>query len=581
VRGVRDAYRRVLRNRPLTRLLLGEFVSGVGDWLYLVALLIILYERTNDAVLLGIVGAARVLPYVFLSIPAGIAADRLDRRLVLLATDLARGACMLVLAYLAAVGGSIEAIVAVTILATCFSAFFGPAIGSYLPSLVADERDLGPANTAYAMLDNVAFIVGPALAALLLSVSGLTAAFVLNAASFAFIAAILWRLPPSRAGGYQAAPAATAPLATDAEATTSTHPSADDRAADAPPEQLPLRRLAVPVGGLLLFDLVTSFVFGGLAILTVVIAYDLLGAGEEGTGALNAAVGVGGLVGAVLSGALVLRRRLAPPLLFGAVSMALSVAILGQSGSLGVAMLAMGVASMGSLLVTIVGETLFQRIVPDAIRGRALGVLATVGVLVYALGSFALPAAAEGFGLGPVLLASGAAIIVAAVAAVAILGPWAIQAPPEDALRATISQVSSFAGIAPANLETAERRASIVRVVPGQVIIRQGDAADRYYVIAEGEVEVTRTEQPGAEPMVLRRMGPREGFGEIGLLTGFPRTATVTARAPGVLLALDGPDFLELVGSGAGVSFPLLDLHRGAVAGSGQLAASGTPAGPG
>jgi CRP-like cAMP-binding protein len=76
-------------------------------------------------------------------------------------------------------------------------------------------------------------------------------------------------------------------------------------------------------------------------------------------------------------------------------------------------------------------------------------------------------------------------------------------------------------------------------------------------------------------------MGPREGFGEIGLLTGFPRTATVTARAPGVLLALDGPDFLELVGSGAGVSFPLLDLHRGAVAGSGQLAASGTPAGPG
>ncbi len=85
------AYRALLQNGPLTRLLAGEFVSGIGDWLYLVALLIVVYERSEDAVLLGLVGAARVLPYVLLSVPAGIVADRFDRRLVLIVTDTARG----------------------------------------------------------------------------------------------------------------------------------------------------------------------------------------------------------------------------------------------------------------------------------------------------------------------------------------------------------------------------------------------------------------------------------------------------------------------------------------------------------
>src|SRR5436190_13828232 len=155
------AYRSLFADRALIRLLVGEFVSSIGDWLYLVALLVVVYDRSNDTVLLGIVGAARILPYIVLSVPAGIAADRFDRRLVLLSTDLARGAIMLGLAALVAVDGPLWAIVGLAILATCFSAFFGPTIGSYLPTLVGDESRLGPANSAWASLDNLAFIVGP------------------------------------------------------------------------------------------------------------------------------------------------------------------------------------------------------------------------------------------------------------------------------------------------------------------------------------------------------------------------------------------------------------------------------------
>lgn len=564
MRGLLGTYRRLLRNRPLSRLLAGEFISSIGDWLYLVALLIIIYERTQDAVLLGIVGAARVLPYVFLSLPAGYLADRYDRRMILIVTDVARGIIMLALAALVASDGSMEAIVALTIVATCFSSFFGPAIGSYLPSLVKDEADLGPANSAYATLDNVAFVIGPALAAILISTGGLTLAFLLNAATFAVVAALLWTLPPSRAG--TAAQAA----ATD----QSTEGLADGRPGEEEPAPSPaasslwdaLAPIARPVGALALIDTVAGFVFGGLGVLTVVIAYDRLGSGEAGTGALNAAVGVGGVVGALVSSLLILGRGLAGPLLLGASVLAVGLGGLGLTNSLPLAMLAMAAASLGALLLSVVDTTLFQRIVPDAIRGRTLGGMETVSVLAYAAGAFCLPALVQVVDVSLVLVASGVAVALAGAAAIPLLGSHALQVPPLDPVRASLAAVPIFAGLAPARLETAQRRAHVLEVPPGSVVIRQGDEADRFYVISSGAVEVTQHPEgrPELAPQVLRRMGPGDVFGEIGLLTGVPRTATVTTTAASTLLALDKPDFLDLVGSGAGLTFPILDLHRGA-----------------
>ena len=186
------AYRALLTNRPLAKLLGGEFVSAIGDWLYIVGILVVIYRETGDPTLLGVFGALRTLPYVILSIPAGIVADRFDRRMILLVTDLARGACMLGMAVLVATNGPVIAIIGLSVLAACFSTFFYPAIGAYLPSLVSDERQLGPANSAWSSLDNVGFIVGPALGGLLVAAGGVTFAFVINAATFVVIAAVLW-----------------------------------------------------------------------------------------------------------------------------------------------------------------------------------------------------------------------------------------------------------------------------------------------------------------------------------------------------------------------------------------------------
>jgi CRP/FNR family transcriptional regulator len=102
-----------------------------------------------------------------------------------------------------------------------------------------------------------------------------------------------------------------------------------------------------------------------------------------------------------------------------------------------------------------------------------------------------------------------------------------------------------------------------VPVSAGSQVVRQGAPADRFYLVDAGRLRVSQS-RDGA-PVALRVLGPGDVFGEIGLLERTPRTATVTALDDGNLLALDGRSFLELVGSGPGLSTRLLDLYRGAL----------------
>ena len=544
--SVLAAYRRLLRNGPLVRLLGGEFVSSVGDWLYLVALLVVVYQASSDPVLLGIVGAARVLPYVLLSIPAGIVADRFDRRLILLVTDVARGLIMVAMAVLQATGGPLPAIVGLAVLATCFSTFFGPTIGSYLPSLVTDEGELGPANSAWSSLDNLAFVIGPAIAGVLIAVGGLTAAFLLNAVSFGVIAVVLWRLP---------SPASN--MAEPAEEGATAAPPAPAAAA-AP--ALPLR----PLAGLALIDVVAGFAFGGLGILTVVLATRQLGAGDDGTGYLNAAIGVGGLLGAIGSGLVVIRSRLSLPLVAGAVILALGLAGLGLSSSLAVGFVMLAIASAGSLLVEVVSTTLLQRIMPATARGRAIGSIQTVGTLAYASGAFALPILADRVGIGTVLTGAAGLILVGGLLGTALVGRSGTEAGDSElaAVAQRVAGLPLFAGIPAFRVAATLTRGAAISVPAGATIIRQGDPADRFYVILDGTVEVRGSDGPGPERF-LRRLGPDEAFGERGLLTGAPRSATVTAETDVRLLALDGPIFLDLVTAGPELAPRLLALHRG------------------
>ena len=543
-------YRELLRNGPLARLLIGEFVSSIGDWLYLVALVVLVYRETEDPIILGIVGAVRMLPYIFLSIPAGIITDRFDRRYVLLVSDLARAACMVVLAILVASDGPLWAITVVAMLAACFSTFFYPAIGALLPSLVRDEREFGPANSAWATLDNFAWIVGPGIAGLLLVGGDIGLAFALNAVSFLLIAVILWTLPKSKPTPVE--PATAAPVR-DARAA----PPAGGRFDD-------LRAAGIKlgaVGGVTLVSSVTWFVFGGVGILIVVIATDVFAGGDAATGYLNGAIGVGGTIGALLAGALVLRPRLGRPLLLGALAFGAATLVLGLANSLLAAFIAITVLSIGNLVTDVTGTTIFQRAVPDAYRGRFGGVMMTGQVTAETLGTLTVPILVTLFGFGITFAVLGALAVGATVLAVAMIGGAADLAPsPYDTDLKRIARLPLFGGLSPARIETALRRLDPVEAAPGDVIVRQGDVADRFYVICGGTFKVTQVDGSGAE-RVLRTLGQDDVFGERGLLARSPRSATVTAETGGRLFSMSGDDFLELIGGQAGVRDRLLALY--------------------
>ena len=548
-------YRGLLANRPLTRLLGGEFVSAIGDWLYIVALLVVIYRESGDPLVLGLFGAARVVPYIVLSIPAGIAADRFDRRMILLVTDLARGAAMLAMAWVVATGGPVWMLVALSIVASSFSTFFYPAIGAYVPNLAEDERQLGPANSAWASLDNLGFVIGPVLGGVLVATGGVTFAFVINAATFLVIAAVLWRLPPSRnVNDATAADEAFAVAGVRDEAPTATVPAAPARSTGLPPPG--------PLVGIALMRFVDGLIFGGVGILTVILATDILQAGEAATGYLNAAIGVGGVAGALISGLLVLRRSLAMPLLGGAAAVAIGSLVLGSAEVLVAAIVAIVFVSAGHLILDVIATTLLQRVTTDAVRGRAVGAMMTIETVAEALGSLLLPVLVTG--IGGVVVLGGAAALMVAVAVVGLVLLRPVLTRPEttfDAVVRRVAQLPLFVGASPASLERLLAKLEPLTVTAGQTVIRQGDAADRFFIVASGSFDVQQLAADGTQQH-LRRLGPDAVFGELGLLTGAPRSATVVAREDGVLLALSAPEFLELVGSASVVRRRMLDLYE-------------------
>jgi MFS family permease len=463
---------------------------------------------------------------------------------------------MVALFFLVGNHAPIPVIVAVAMLAASGSTFFYPSIGAYIPALAADERQLGPANSAWASLGNVSFIIGPAIGGLLIAAGGLDAAFILNAASFLVIAAILWTLPPSIGGKPTHAEAApeggAAAEGTHAEAAPAVAPAAATAAASIP---------LTPMAGLGLIQVIVGFLDGGMQALTIILAVSVLNAGEQANGFLNAAIGVGGLAGAIVSGVLVLRRQLGSPLVAGAVLTGLGAIVLGVVPVLGVALIAIGVSAAGSIVLDVILTTVFQRLVPDALRGRVLGFLMTANTVSASAGAFVLPIVVTVFGAAIGLSVAGIAVIVGSLIGLMLMG-GAVNRPasPFESTLLRVAKLPLFAGVSPSRLEAALGRVRPVEVEPGQVVVRQGEPSDRFYIIESGTFTVSQINDAGGES-VLRELGPDDVFGEIGLLNQSARTATVTAEAAGRLLEMDGPDFLELVGAGGDLRGRLLGLY--------------------
>jgi MFS transporter len=198
-RGFRPRLPAVLREEPQYRLLFtGQMLSILGDRVMMVALPFAVLSRTvgGDVGDVAVVSAAQFLPFAVLALPAGVWADRLDRKKILIASDVTRLISQLTAGVLLVTGSA--QVVHLAVLAACYGAadaFFAPAFTGLLPGTVAPVN-LQPANALRGLTYSTSSILGPVLGGLLVAAGGPGGAFLFDAATFAVSVGCLFPLRP-------------------------------------------------------------------------------------------------------------------------------------------------------------------------------------------------------------------------------------------------------------------------------------------------------------------------------------------------------------------------------------------------
>jgi CRP-like cAMP-binding protein len=282
-----------------------------------------------------------------------------------------------------------------------------------------------------------------------------------------------------------------------------------------------------------------TLVAGALNVLIVVSALQLLGLGEEGVGFLNSAVGIGGLVGAVVAAALI-GRRLTTNFLIGILLWGLPIALIGVFPEPAPALIFLAVVGIGNTLVDVSAYTLLQRAVPDDVLARVFGAVQGLWVATIGVGAIVAPLLIAAVDIRGALLITGALLPILAVLLRSRLTQLDDVPVPEREL-ALLRGIDLFHPLPAPTLESLARALVPLRVQAGEEVFRQGDLGDRYYIVAEGEVEIV------ADGRVVAVTGPGGYFGEIALIRDVPRTATVRAKTDVELMALDRDDFIAAV----------------------------------
>ncbi|HXA59885.1 MAG TPA: MFS transporter [Streptosporangiaceae bacterium] len=359
-----DMFALVRRNRSLRRLLVALAVSQAGDWLYNLALLVFVYDRTHSVTWTAVTTAARVLPIVLLCPFGGVLADRHDRRRLMIASDLVRVGAMVLLAVVAVAGLPVLLAPLLAAVSTAAAGAYPPCVAATLPRLVEDA-DLPTANAARSAIQSASIIVGPAGGGLLLLLGSPAMAFLLNAATFAASAAILLSLP----GGMLFSPAGPG--------------------AKAPGVLRELRAGAVALRGsplasrLVGADIMCSLTYGAQTVLLLLLGRRL-GYGDAGYGYLLAGYGIGGVFGAGLASRLSAARN--PRYAVGAVLLAVAVpsTMLAVTPYLTIAIVFAVAIGAGSVMVEVVADTALARALDEAVLARAYGLAypASIGGIV-------------------------------------------------------------------------------------------------------------------------------------------------------------------------------------------------------
>jgi len=432
-----------------------------------------------------------------------------------------RGVATAAAAVVVGVSGPPQIVYALAVVSTIAATLFRPAHSALLPSLCRTGYELASANVVRGLLDSLATLLGPLLAAVLLQFTSVTVVFAVAAAASLWAAALLLRVR------YDAPPRPSAP--------TETH--LVNEAVEGIRAVVRNRDLALIIG----LAAAQTFTRGALTVFTVVVAIDLLGTGEPGVGTLTAAVGAGAVFGSLAASLLVGTRRLGGWFAAGVALWGLPIALIGffpqQAAALGL----LACVGVGNALVDLGGFTLLARLAPDDVLARVFGVLESLAALSVGLGAVVASLVIEISGLRPAL------VIVGLLCPVVVVASWHRLRRMDQFIGVRDQEIGLLQGVPmlhplplPA-IEQLARGLEPVSVSAGQVVFNQGDVGDRYYVIESGSAEVI------GDGRRVATLGPGEGFGEIALMRRVPRTATVRAADQLRLQALRSDHFLPVV----------------------------------
>jgi MFS family permease len=235
------------------------------------------------------------------------------------------------------------------------------------------------------------------------------------------------------------------------------------------------------------------------------------------------------------------RPRLAPALLLGILATGLPLAAIGLGPGVAAVLALLLVCGLGQAFFNVAGRTLLQRSVDDDVLSRVFGLQEGLMMAGLAIGAVLAPILVSLFGRRGAFVAAGVFLPAMGAFTWGQLRSLDARAQVPGQELSHLRSLPLFQPLAPPVLERLSWNLIPIEARAGAVVIREGDAGDRFYIITDGRAQVSVS---GA---LLATLGPGDYFGEIALLRDVPRTATVTAEDDLRLLALDRDEFLAAV----------------------------------
>jgi MFS family permease len=529
------------RNSGLRRLYCAEVISGAGDGVFWVALVVFLSDQPAFGLWLTLAVVARLAPRALLSLPAGSLVDRSDMRRLIVGIDLLRALLMAAIAVMASMGVGALPVLVLVLGSYTIAAPTRPALSAVVPA-IAGERHLAVANAALSTIRQVMTFVGPLLGVLVATWSA-AAGFAVNAVTFSVSGAILAAIRQIPRNDH------------------STRPVVDRSSGrgliDSFLDGLGVVRAIHELPPLVTLIGIMYLVRGAEMVLHVYVVRDLLGAPVDDIGLLGGAIGLGAVLAMPIAARAANSTSPVRPIVASLALTAIPTAALALITRTVWACVVLVFVGAGMVVFEVVIVVMVQRVTPASSLGRVFGAINGASNTGKLVGAVVAPVLIAALGLEVALAAVAGLLLVAGALAIrplVMVGRLAAARQRELRPRVrTLAGLGIFEGASEASLERLAAELEPVTAPAGTIVIREGDRADDLYVTVAGRLSVSvHGREVGA-------LGPDDWFGEIGLVGRRPRTATVEAVDDTMLWRLPGETFLAVLDNAGAAPSALLD----------------------